>query len=354
MALTERLENIAYNADLRTAQAGILYFRSTVAGTITKITIYRSGSGFGGVWIYNVRLNGTALFAGAGRPQLGLGESTVIKSGLSTAVAEGDVLQLDLEQNGQGVQLGHVVLVVEVELAAMDGSVPTGGTTGQLLAKASGTDFDTEWVDAPSGGAGSLIEGTLNIVTPPALGSWTELNGSVAVQRGDAIVIPGSNTANNRRGIYKALPDKNNFDIIAGVIPRFIDRTASAASVPFGFLFHVAGDDGHIGFFSDRALKLQFAASGTAAYSYSSSQSYGSLGTNSALSYNNGRPIFIRITRSGGGNNTFYVGYDGYTWLNMGTGSFLNNGGNPTHVGVFVEDAPTNQMQSLTLISWDD
>ena len=37
--------------------------------------------------------------------------------------------------------------------AGADGEgVPTGGTTGQVLAKASGTDRDTEWVDAASGG----------------------------------------------------------------------------------------------------------------------------------------------------------------------------------------------------------
>lgn len=34
-------------------------------------------------------------------------------------------------------------------------AVPDGGTTGQLLAKASDTDFDTEWIDAPSGGGGA-------------------------------------------------------------------------------------------------------------------------------------------------------------------------------------------------------
>lgn len=33
--------------------------------------------------------------------------------------------------------------------------VPAGGTTGQILAKASGTDFDTTWVDPPTGGGGS-------------------------------------------------------------------------------------------------------------------------------------------------------------------------------------------------------
>lgn len=32
--------------------------------------------------------------------------------------------------------------------------VPVGGTTGQLLAKVDGTDYNTEWVDAPAGGGG--------------------------------------------------------------------------------------------------------------------------------------------------------------------------------------------------------
>lgn len=34
--------------------------------------------------------------------------------------------------------------------------VPSGGTTGQVLAKNSSTDYDTEWIDAPSGGGGSV------------------------------------------------------------------------------------------------------------------------------------------------------------------------------------------------------
>ena len=34
--------------------------------------------------------------------------------------------------------------------------VPVGGTTGQVLAKTSATDYDTEWVDQTGGGAGSV------------------------------------------------------------------------------------------------------------------------------------------------------------------------------------------------------
>lgn len=36
--------------------------------------------------------------------------------------------------------------------------VPTGGTTGQVLAKASATDYDTGWVDASSGGGSGTVE----------------------------------------------------------------------------------------------------------------------------------------------------------------------------------------------------
>jgi hypothetical protein len=37
-------------------------------------------------------------------------------------------------------------------LEAEEAAVIPGGTTGQILAKASGTDYDTEWADAPTGG----------------------------------------------------------------------------------------------------------------------------------------------------------------------------------------------------------
>ena len=36
--------------------------------------------------------------------------------------------------------------------------VPTGGSDGQILAKASGTDYDTEWIAAPSGGGAGLSD----------------------------------------------------------------------------------------------------------------------------------------------------------------------------------------------------
>lgn len=39
--------------------------------------------------------------------------------------------------------------------------VPAGGTTDQILAKASDADYDTKWVDAPSGGGEKLYQHTI-------------------------------------------------------------------------------------------------------------------------------------------------------------------------------------------------
>lgn len=46
--------------------------------------------------------------------------------------------------------------------------VPTGGTTGQVLAKASNDDYDTEWTDAGSGGGASILADLtdVNVGTP--------------------------------------------------------------------------------------------------------------------------------------------------------------------------------------------
>lgn len=40
--------------------------------------------------------------------------------------------------------------------------VPTGGTTGQVLAKRSGTNYDTEWVDQTGGGASITVDSALS------------------------------------------------------------------------------------------------------------------------------------------------------------------------------------------------
>lgn len=51
--------------------------------------------------------------------------------------------------------------------------VPPGGAAGQVLAKASGDDYDTEWRTLPSGGGGggSGTVTSVNAVLPDAFGN---------------------------------------------------------------------------------------------------------------------------------------------------------------------------------------
>jgi hypothetical protein len=47
--------------------------------------------------------------------------------------------------------------------------VATGGTSGQILSKIDGTDYNTQWINAPSGGS-SVSTTPINIVIPPKSG----------------------------------------------------------------------------------------------------------------------------------------------------------------------------------------
>jgi hypothetical protein len=70
--------------------------------------------------------------------------------------------------------------------------VPTGGTTGQILSKVSGTDYDTQWVNNTGGtGASALADLTDvnvgNLITDQIL-KW---NGSVWVNASTTGAVQG-------------------------------------------------------------------------------------------------------------------------------------------------------------------
>lgn len=72
------------------------------------------------------------------------------------------------------------------------GSVPAGGTAGQLLAKASNTDYDTEWVNDTD-------------VKPPEIGIViTGSRPAVAVSAGQYVIVRNSTISGIADGLYTA------------------------------------------------------------------------------------------------------------------------------------------------------
>jgi hypothetical protein len=106
------------------------------------------------------------------------------------------------EQGIQGIQ-GETGATGAVGADGADGlGVPVGGSTGQVLAKASATDNDTQWVDAPSAlittnrqvaASYTLVLSDANKLVEMNVGSANDLtiplNSSVAFPIGTQILI---------------------------------------------------------------------------------------------------------------------------------------------------------------------
>jgi hypothetical protein len=76
------------------------------------------------------------------------------------------------------------------------GGVPTGGTAGQILAKINGTDYNTQWIPAPTlelvPGYGILIDGENNISVDPDIltggGGISDLTGDIYASGAGSVV----------------------------------------------------------------------------------------------------------------------------------------------------------------------
>lgn len=91
--------------------------------------------------------DGASITSGTGVPSNGNGND----GDLYVNATNGDLYS---KTSGSWSQVGNLQGPAGNDGADGTG-VPAGGTTGQVLAKTDGTDFNTEWVDAPTGGGGS-------------------------------------------------------------------------------------------------------------------------------------------------------------------------------------------------------
>lgn len=118
------------------------------------------------------------------------------------------------------------VRVVEVEVPGLPGrGVPAGGESGEVLGKASGDDFDTEWV-AQTGGGGSFSSARFEF-TPDTPGFTTGIDTGIVIPAGSIVM-----------GAMSALYSTVAFNESNGLNARLSDTQADSLDMdPPGFSF---------------------------------------------------------------------------------------------------------------------
>lgn len=138
------------------------------------------------------------------------------------------VLDTDYKlRDDEAARINHTHKIAEIEDIPDTGAlVPSGGSAGQVLAKASGTDYDTVWMDASSSGIaaaypiGSLYvnnDSSKDPATTLGFGTWERQGeGRLMLSRGK---VAGTATlfrddAGARSGIT-LVDDVSNYDAVA-------------------------------------------------------------------------------------------------------------------------------------------
>ena len=125
-------------ADLSGAAADVMLLPIIKPGTITALDILTDANVAGDV-VFALYKNGVLQSSAAAT--VATGNKIVSVTGLSIAVVKGDEIVL---RRSSGAISSPVTLNLVVD-DGISSSLPTGGTTGQVLTKQSGTDGDADW-----------------------------------------------------------------------------------------------------------------------------------------------------------------------------------------------------------------
>jgi hypothetical protein len=210
-----------------------------------------------------------------------------------TGVADDDILQFDS------------ALGVFLPVPVPSSGVPLGGTTGQVLTKASATDLDTAWETPQLKGsqaaglllAGARLDGSTGLVLSGAGNNGAQTPDSAALSPTLAIDIQCKVTVANWT---------------TGTLARLVAKNLGGSNRQWAFALQ-----------ANRLLNAQVSSNGT--------QDTSAFSGNSGIAVpgTNGQPMWVRFTftgDNGSGQNVgkFYYSTDGLAWVNMNT---LTNAG---------------------------
>lgn len=171
--------------------------------------------------------------------------------------------------------------------------VPTGGTTGQVLSKASNTDYDTEWVTLTD------LIGLENIVedTTPQLGGNLDVNGNkiVSTANGNIVIEPNGTGDIELKADTVTYGDGGVYSYVTSTSGSILHFSASGATNLSGNYFSV--DD------SSGTFVFQSTGSGTKMLFISDGLRLGKSGSQAIIT-TNGSGGNLRLEPNTGGGNS--------------------------------------------------
>ncbi len=220
--------------------------------------------------------------------------------------------------------------------------VPTGGTTGQVLSKVNGTDFNTAWT-TPSAGGGSSAPWYF---APPLASSFTYISGdatqlTVADDADVGLMVksgPAPASGDISRIGYRTLTNKAlDWDVVIHAPITMNDEAYQKAGL---FLMDSVG-----GKLAVVGQNNEYAPFGVVYFS--NMTGYGGGLGNHSFSL---QPTFYRVS-SVGSTLTYYASHDGKNWLQVGqTGVTAWFGNRVNRIGFGHNVASTHSLQSIMTI----
>lgn len=156
-----KVVTVGADQDFKLTVGALLMVKFTKSNTASNVTLNVNGTGAKGIYYNNAVFTGTSdsvcgyananfiyMYGGTNWIWVGRGANSTYSA---MSVAEGKTATAT---NSRTMRADYLKQIIQYHAVPSGQGVPAGGTAGQILAKADGTDYNTEWIDAPSGGGG--------------------------------------------------------------------------------------------------------------------------------------------------------------------------------------------------------
>lgn len=160
-----KVVTVGAEQDFKLTVGALLMVKFTKSNSASNVTLNVNSTGAKGIYYNNGVYTGNSttvcgyananfIYMYGGSNWIWVGHGSDNSSGYSAmSVAEGKTATAT---NSRVMRSDYLKQIIQYHAVPSGQGVPAGGTAGQVLAKVDGTDYNTEWIDAPSGGGSEM------------------------------------------------------------------------------------------------------------------------------------------------------------------------------------------------------